>query len=957
MFDPSKLDLDLENTEENNSKKEEIKKTETNDILSDLNNSVSEKLEDNSVLKNFNNPLIKKEEKNIDENNKLKNNNLVEEKKEIEQEWEIWRTEYEKAIIEKAQIEENNKKKLETDNNEAPKIIFDINITSVDILLAILVDKEYDFATFEPLDIDSAVKITFRKDKIIKETRYIKYPIFSDLLIWAKALTNLTLNETKSEQEWSWEKVIRNKNFKILTKVKPWELWSKLFIKASYIEKKLVKKETKKTSLSQIITFLSAIAFIALVIWWWFIGFIVLNAKTIDDVKFFYSLGINLNDINAFISKSVTIIFSILIFIETVFLIIYLFKLLLTKKEFKQKRIRYWIISTIILIVTFSTASGWMIIDKKIKSLPNWQEEVRWAVQLFDNSKLLSDSFDVQWSFLKDTSNLIWPVEIKFNLEIFQKKEEQKQLKIKKYTWDFWDWIKKETNIPTIIHNFNQKWNSKISLTVEEVDLQWKVINKIVDSIPDVNISYVVDINEKKLNNWWKMVDFNASSLKELGKTEWYFMDNLDKPVWTWERFRIWKPIFKETLVWMYIKRNDKKSDKLDKIFIISWDDKVNLTWEIKYTRWIVNDLDYEIKLVNLKNDFWNWYIEEYKRIIWDKTITKKWDVTNPEKSSIINFTFKTYWEHKISVTLKDSAWETKTLTTTIDVKKNLRLSKSLRISNNWNVINNVKYDPWLNEYYINEIWIPTHIKLDARFIKANNLLYTLKSVKWDYNSDWDIDESNKVWNYDINKEWNHIITVYYEFAHRKIPDNIIKLKEKIYIEWIKKEAIIDFKINKKSDYVPVVVWFDASTSQVKNQNIEKFIWDYGDGIVEDKDSIVEWHKYTIPWNYKVKVTVVTSNWKEFTHTKNLILKPKPQSVKITTSMKSAPIWQGIDFSSEDSQWQIVWYFWDFWDWEISTDANPTHIYKKEWKYPVTLKLDFSNKNILEDKMNIEITK
>jgi len=86
MFDPSKLDLDLENTEENNSKKEEIKKTETNDILSDLNNSVSEKLEDNSVLKNFNNPLIKKEEKNIDENNKLKNNNLVEEKKEIEQE-------------------------------------------------------------------------------------------------------------------------------------------------------------------------------------------------------------------------------------------------------------------------------------------------------------------------------------------------------------------------------------------------------------------------------------------------------------------------------------------------------------------------------------------------------------------------------------------------------------------------------------------------------------------------------------------------------------------------------------------------------------------------------------------------------------------------------------------------------------------------------------------------------
>jgi hypothetical protein len=37
------------------------------------------------------------------------------------------------------------------------------------------------------------------------------------------------------------------------------------------------------------------------------------------------------------------------------------------------------------------------------------------------------------------------------------------------------------------------------------------------------------------------------------------------------------------------------------------------------------------------------------------------------------------------------------------------------------------------------------------------------------------------------------------------------------------------FDINKDSTYVPVVVSFDASKSMVKNENIEKFIWDYGD--------------------------------------------------------------------------------------------------------------------------------
>jgi len=955
MFDPSKLDLDLNENLDNNSKKEIEKKSnktekeielkpENIDILGNLNDSISYKLENNSVIKEFEKSSLNQNKEEMKKSTENKNENSENEKNK-----EIWRTQYEKSIIK----EKKEEKKENTEN----KIIFDINVTSLDILLAIIVDKEYDFATFEPMDIDSAVKVTFRKDKIVKEIRYIKYPIYTNILISAKVLTKLTVEEANNEQEWSGEKIIRNKNFKILTKVVPSDLWSKLFIKASYLEKKLAKKEAKKISLSSIFTFLSAIAFIALVIWWGFIWFIVLNAKSIEDVKFFYWLWINLNEINSFISQAVTIIFSILIFIETVFLVIYLFKFVLTKKEFKQKKIRLWIISTIILILTFSTASVWMIIDKKIKALPNWQDMAYWDVQLYDNSKLLSDSFNKEWAILKDTSNLIWPVEIKFDLSFFAKKEEKKSMKITKYMWDFWNWDTIDSPTPTVIYNFNKKWNYKVTLNIEEVGLKKDIITKAVDNIPNVNISYEVQINEKKLNNWWKLVDFNATSLKELGKIEWFFVDNLDKPIWTWEIFRIWKPIFKETLVWMYIKRNDKKSDKLDKLFIIKWEDKVNLSWEIKYKRWLIDDLKYELKLINLKNDFWNWYIKEYKWLIWDKEITKPWDITNPEKASIINYKFKEYWKHKISVILKDSAWETKTITTTINVTKDLKLSKELQISNNWVVLTNITYDKWLNEYYINEIWTPTTIKLDARFIKPNNLLYTLKNVEWDYNSDWDIDEVNKVWKYNIAVEWNHVITVYYEFANRKIADDIIKLKEQIYIEWIKKEAIIDFNIKKDSDYVPVVVWFDSSISHVKNENIEKFIWDYGDWIVEERDSIVQWHRYTIPWNYKVKVTVVTSSWKEYSKIKNLILKPKPQSVKIKTSLKIAPIWQWIDFLSDESEWQIIGYFWDFWDWEISTEANPTHSYKKEWKYTVSLRLDYSNKTTLEDKLNIEITK
>ena len=959
MFDPSKLDLDLDekkkeesvvdNTEKqetavddtekksdqaiNDSEKVENEKTinAQDDVLENLDDSVkaipiSETPEDNSILEEL---ITPDEKKDINEN-------------------EIWKTEYEKSITKTIKKEESNEIKSE-------KIIFDINVTSIDIILSILIEKKYDFATFEPSE--EAVKIEFRKDKAIKETRYIKYPIYSNILIKAKAISKLTIEETNEQQEWEWRIVIKNENYKITTKVVPTNLWAKLFIKTKVVEKKLIKKSAKKFTTSKILTIIWAIAFITLVIWWAFLSFVILNAKTIDDVKFFYSLWINLNDINDFMSQAIAVIFSILIFIETLFLIIFLFKFVLTKKEFKKKKIKFWIISTAILILAFTTWSTWMIIDQKIRALPNWQEEARWDVQLYDNSKLLSEYFSGQWAFLEDTTNLIWPIEIKFNLTSFAKKEERKWFEIKKYIWNFWDGKIVETPIPTIIHNFKDKWNYKVKLIIEEKNLQWEIVQKEMENIPNINLSYVVKIDEKLLNNWWKLVEFDASDLIELGDIEWYFIEDLDKPVWTRHIFKIWKPIFEETLIGMYVKRSDKKSEELDKIFIIKGEEESSLDWNIKATRTVLNDLKYELIVENLYNDFWNWYIEEFKWIIWDKEVTNIWDITNPEESSKIIFEFKEYWKHDITVIIKDSIWETKEITTTIDIPKRLKLSKTLQIYNDWKLINNIKYQEKLNEYYINELWVPTSITLDARFIKSDDLLYTLDKVDWDYDSDWDIDQSSKLWNYDVSIEWNHTITAYYKFINRKIEKDVIILKEQIFIEWLKKEAIVDFDITKKSDYVPVIVWFDASKSQVKGENIEKFIWDYGDGITEERDAIVPWHRYTAPWDYIVKLKVITTNWKEFSFSKKLILKPKPQSVKISTSMKKAPIWQGIDFSSEESEGQIIWYFWNFWDGETSTEANPTHAYRKSWTYEISLKVDFSNKNILEDIMNIEIYK
>jgi hypothetical protein len=400
----------------------------------------------------------------------------------------------------------------------------------------------------------------------------------------------------------------------------------------------------------------------------------------------------------------------------------------------------------------------------------------------------------------------------------------------------------------------------------------------------------------------------------------------------------------------------DEKDNKwFDKIFIIKWDSSNAINWEIKYSQSITNDFEYELKIVNPESDFWDWFIEEFEWVYWQKTIIKKADPVDLEESSKVIIKFNNYWQNEVYVNLKDSSWQHRKIEATINIPRRIKLREELEIYNNDIKIKNVKYIKKENEYFINELAVPTKLKFDARYMKAENDIYTLDEVTWDLdNKPW-IEKLWKLIEHDIVLEWNHIITINYKFVHRKLRTDVINLKEKIYIEAIKKDAILDLQIEKESDYVPMNVRFDASKSYIKDDDIVKFEYNYWDWIIEERDAINPWHKYTSPWDYIVKLTVIWKSWKSYSTEKKLILKPEPQKAKIWVSMKNAPILQWIDFYSTDSTWQIIWYFWDFWDGKKSTEANPTHSYEKAWTYKVRFKLDFVNKNSLEDEMEIVI--
>lgn len=853
--------------------------------------------------------------------------------------------------------EAKDETKVEEKSQNEDKIIFDININSIDDLIDILQKNQYDFLVIEPQE--SYVKISFKKDSILKLQKYIKYPTYSSLLISSKRITNLDLEKTKEEQKWTWNYEFNKVSIELIAKTVPTNFWENIFLKINEI-KKIEKKEVKKKNIDvkMAFSFLASVLFVALVVWGWFLSFIVFNAKTVEDVSFFYNLWINLNQINHFLLVSTTIIFSALIFILTVALIIFLFKALLTKKEQKRKKRVATIVSILIFLITFGTWTVWMSVDKAIRALPNWQEMSYWNIQLYDNDLLTNKNFTKDQALISDYTNIIWPITIKFDLSYYQKEELRKWFQVKKYIWDFWWTEKLETLSPELIKEFKDKWTYNLKISVEWTDRSWQFIAKEINDAPKINIWYTVWVSEKALNNWWKTIELDATDLKVLWDIEWYLEDDLQKAAYIWEIFRPSKIYFEKEIIWMQIKNKFNNWKTINKVFVISWSE-ANIEWDIDAKVSLDDDLEYTLAAKNIENNFWDWFIENFKWIIEWEEFDKKADITNLEDSSKITHKFETYWSQTIKLIMTNSSWNSKEISKVINIPKNINLDRNVQILNWDEELTDYKYDKQTKEYFIYNIWIPTKLKFDATTIRPDSPLYTISDIEWNISQNWNKFLKNwKSIDYDIQVEWDVEIEVKYKLEHRKNKDDIIEKIEKIYIEPTKKEVQLNLQISSDSDYVPAIVSFDASLSQIKWENIVKFIYDYWDWTTpEERDAKNYWRKYLKEWTYDVKLTVVTESWKEYSTTKKLVLKPKPQNISIQTSLLNAPVWQEIDFLSTWSQWQIMSYHWSFWDWNFSNEANPSHAYDAPWKYTVKLTLDFANNNILSDDIEIEITK
>ena len=668
-----------------------------------------------------------------------------------------------------------------------------------------------------------------------------------------------------------------------------------------------------------------------------FLAYIVFNP---GDAQFFVTMfGIDTKDVENILRKFINGSFGIIIFFLSIVWIIQLFRAIWTPTEQKRRKTLAWILAIVIGIILFSVLAFWAFLFQKIGQIV-WDG---WKISIYDND-LYSQTDTQHLSELNNTKNLIWPITLRFDITSNAKSlEANGNMLIDEYSINF-DGAACNNN-SDIITGKNPKWDQSIICTFNEIksyniqgtykwkDFQWE--EKTVDiKISPVDIVGVMDIKKEKNIADEDILIFDAKKLKLLGDITWTFKDGKTSS----ENVITITPKEEPTILGLNIWNNIQP-----RIFPIQKDaKKKGVLWDIEVIQSNIQPLEYTFTLTGVTTE-----LSQIIKIDW---LIKDATVICTNKKQTCTYTFWEYWRNEIRAIIHIADGSEISLKKEISVVEPLRLLEHARVNKpdgtSYN-LNNL-YDPTRRSYIIEDLSPPERLIFDARDVTLENPGFTIKEVRWELSDGRNTTQKvgDKV-QFDINTNARYEIQGIYTFEKRAIglPVETQVAKDTFVVNTERSNLIPILNIVKQtSDYVPVSITLDGSQSKSENNEIVKFIYNFGEGRPDVEWDAIQTYEYKTAWEKAITLTIIDSEWQKAQTKKVIILKDAPKTLNMTSSINPWMINTPIDFSVKNENGQVDEYSWTFSDnTPIQRWPSVTHTFSKIWSYTVTLTANYSD--------------
>ncbi len=710
------------------------------------------------------------------------------------------------------------------------------------------------------------------------------------------------------------------------------------------------KKKKEPINPLTLLKWIGAIFLVAVIFFGSFLAYIVFNP---EQAQFFVTtFGIDSGDVADLLRRLITGSFGVILLILSILWIVTLFRAIWTPRDLKRKKILSWITAIFIGITLFSFVAFWAYLFSLINNTDFVNPE--WLISVYD-SELMSSSISEPYALITNTTNLIWPITLTFDIWANAAQVVKRNLfNITSYEINFDGAICNDGS--SVIDGSDPTIAKWIVCTFDSVRLYnirgiYRGTDRLGNdgeipmNINPVQIRGLLSIKRQKNRNNEDIITLDASGLKNLWDPYWIYQST-GKEVHS-------SSITEKLLGTPQIVGLKLFSDEIDRVFLLQNIDEKWFTGSIISTKDPFNPLLYRFTLKDLNIDdkdiiSINWSLND------GSIICRGW-------SSICEFSFWNYGTYAIKAQIELANRWSYTLEYPIKIEAPLVVTRRVKVKNSeWVLLNTDEtFDPKLHAYVIDNIVPPEKVSLDARDVVTENPGYRLSNVIWTFTDDKKTEQKEGLQvTFDLLSSIRYTVAVEYIFSPN-VPGNKNDNKsvyDAIVFDIEHKWLIPRFSLQVPKDYVPVVILIDWSQSYSESSEIKKFTYDFGEGKPPVSGDAIQQYEYKTAGEKTITLTITNDRGEMETTKRTIVLKENPKVVDFTPSISPGIVNMPIDFTPLVSEWDIADYIWTFGDnTPTIKEPFPSHTYRTAGKYTITLTIVYTDGTRKETRKDFQV--